>query len=89
MKAPRSKLDARSRRELERPGKRGDIDVLVRLAEPPTNAQRKALICAGCRITAAAGAVVSGSIDAARVDELAALDFVRSIETGRPLRPEG
>jgi len=88
VKDPRKKLGAHSRRDVKLRDKRGTIDALVRLVQPPTGAQRKALTRAGCRITAAAGAVVSINIDAARVEELATLDFVCSIETARALRAE-
>ena len=88
MHRPLKKLDARSRFELARRVRRGPVDALLRLGDPPTKRHHRALQAAGCEITAAAGPVVSIIIDTARLRELADLPFVHSIELARPLFPE-
>jgi hypothetical protein len=88
MRRSLKKLDARSRFELVRGDYKGPIDALLRLEGPPTKQHREALQHVGCEITATMGAVVSISIDSARLQELADLPFVRSIEMARPLFPE-
>src|SRR4051794_33837312 len=81
------KLDVAARRAVaeDRPGAR--IEVLIRV-DGSSERLTDALRATGLEIHSVAGRVASGIIDAGQLTELAALPFVRRVETSRALFPE-
>lgn len=82
------KLDARSRHQLAGNAGKGTLELLLRLEDAPTAEQREALRSRGCRLRSVIGNIVTASIDAARLKDLAALPFVQNIQLPRALFPE-
>jgi hypothetical protein len=64
------------------------LEALIRTDAQPTPEQQQELEQAGYTIRSIAGIVLSGTLDAAQVDAVARLPFVRKIELARPLYQE-
>jgi hypothetical protein len=80
------KLDARARYQLPRGQLKGPIELLIRTDTPPTPQQQAELEAAGCHVRSTAGNVVSASVDeAASLEDVARLPFVRKIEVARAM----
>jgi len=87
----RKKLDARGRRRLARGGLTGRVEILLRTESEMTPEQRAQLVRVGCQVHFETGNVLSAAGAVERLEELAALPFVRRIELSRPMfqeRPE-
>jgi len=84
----RKKVDARGRHQLAQGTLTGMIEALIRTEAPPTPHQQQAILAAGCVIRSIVGNVLSAATDAARLEDLAQLPFVRKIELSRPMFEE-
>jgi hypothetical protein len=84
------KLDPRGRRQLAQGMYTGAVEALIRTEGPVTPEQVLELQRAGCEVRSVAGDVLSGWIpDSNRLEEIAQLTFVRTIELSRPMYSEG
>ena len=87
--ALRKKLDARAQFQLLRVGLKGELEVMLLTAAPPTLEQQVELRNAGCNTQDIIGNVLSGTIDdASHLEDLADLPFVRKIEVSRTMFSE-
>ena len=85
----RKKLDARTRRRLDRDELGEHCEVLLRTEAPPSESERLELDKLGVTTYAQVGNVISARIPSDRLMDLARLDFVRRIEISRDLYQEG
>ena len=82
------KLDARARFQLPRGELKGLVDVLIRTAMPISPQQRVELFQAGGKVRSVVGTVLSATINAASLEAVARLPFVRKIELSRSMFDE-
>ena len=83
--ALRRKLDARARFDLPRGELKGVIEVLIRTAAPIDSQQKAELFQAGGRVRTVMGNVLSATVNAASLETVAQLPFVRKIELSRAM----
>ena len=79
------KLDARARFGLPRGEFEGLVEVLIRTSAPIDSEQRAELDRAGGTVRTVVGNVLSATVNAASLETVARLPFVRKIELSRTL----
>lgn len=79
------KLDARARFQLPRGELKGLVEVLIRTVAPLSPQQQAELFQAGGKVRAVMGNVLSATINAASLEAVAQLPFVRKIELSRTM----
>lgn len=83
------KIDPRARHGLATGELSGSIEVLLRTVGAMSDGQRSELRAAGCDFRIAVGNVTTGVIgNAAQLEAVARLPFVRQVELSRPLTAE-
>lgn len=83
------KLDARGRRALEKLDANTEVEIFMRLDATPDSKQLNALQATGCRVSFAAGNILTARVAASQLTELAELPFVQSLQLSRELFEEG
>ena len=81
--ALQKKLDARARFRLPRGELKGLLEVLIRTAAPLNSEQQAALYQAGGKVRNMTGNVLSATVNATSLEDVARLPFVRKIELSR------
>lgn len=81
--ALQKKLDARARFQLPRSELKGLVEVLIRTVAPLNSQQQAELFQAGGKVRSVIGNVLSATVNAASLEAVAKLPFVRKIELSR------
>ena len=86
--ATRKKLDPRARLRLPHGELQGVVEVLIRTTTPLDSRQRAEFVRAGGTVRTVFRNVLSATVDAASLDAVAQLPFVRKIELSRNMFKE-
>lgn len=79
------KLDARGRQLIGKLNPDAEVEIFLRLEFDPTSEQLDALQSAGCRLGSSAGNILTARVAVSRLEELAELPFVSSLQLSREL----
>jgi hypothetical protein len=79
------KLDARGRQQIGKLDPDAEVEIFLRLESDPTPEQLDALQSTGCRLGSSAGNILTARVAVARLEELAGLPFVSSLQLSREL----